>query len=117
MSDHRDRYQARVVLDGVDNAVIARAQPKLRAPLQAHVRKIIQPSAHFTYASLNPALHLRRQTEEDGIKLAGVDLRGLVHSASGLVDAQTALAQVGLAALDARDKLGIKFGLVFEVIR
>jgi len=44
-------------------------------------------------------------------------LRGLVHGASGLAPPHTALAQVGLATLDARDELLVQFGLVFEVIR
>ena len=66
---------------------------------------IIQPPAHFAYACLDPALNLWRQTEENGIKLAGVNFRRLVHGTSGFAHPHTALTQVGLAALDARDEL------------
>ena len=80
------------------------------------MRKIIQPPAHLAYACLNPALNLWRQTEENGVKLAGVDFRGLAHGASGLANPHTALAQVGLAALNAGYELWIQFSLVLEVI-
>jgi hypothetical protein len=81
------------------------------------VRKILQPPAYLAYACLDPALNLWRKTEENGIKLAGVDFRGLLHGPSVLPNTHAALSQVGLATLDARNELRIQFGLVFEVIR
>jgi hypothetical protein len=42
--------------------------------------------------------------------------RGLAHGRSTLVNAHAALAQVGLPALNARNELRTKVGLVFELI-
>ena len=71
--------------------------------------------SQFADVGQNSALNLRRETKENGIKLPGVAFGGLTHSASALVNPSTALTQVGLAALNAGDELGIQVSLVFEV--
>jgi hypothetical protein len=104
----RDEYKfVSPDIEGGNNAVIAHAESKLRTPLQANVRKFVQPSAQFPDVCQNPSLCLRRKTKEDTIKLAGIDLRCLAHEASGLLHPHLAITQVGLAALDARDELRI----------
>jgi len=46
-------------VEGIDDTVIARAEPKLGASLQARMRKIIQAPAQFADVGQNSALDLR----------------------------------------------------------
>ena len=74
--------------------------------------------AFFSSAFLRVPLLLCVKTGFLGLRLPSREqISGLVHGASDLATPHTALAQVGLAALDARDELRIQFSLVFEVIR
>jgi hypothetical protein len=101
---------------GVDDPVIADAQAKLGSPLQAVMRKVFQVASQLPNPGFQAGRPGRRKPEENRVELAGVNLRGLFHGPSASVDTYFALAQIGLAALDAGDKLRIKFSLVFEVI-
>ena len=101
---------------GVNDAVVACTEPELHTPLQADMGKVLQPPAQFADAAQNAALGLRRDTEEDGVKLTEVDFRGLAPRASTLVNPDSALAQVGFPALNAGNKIRVEVGLVFKVI-
>lgn len=97
----------------VNNPVVANADAKFRSSLQPFMGKALHPPTQIPKLGFNPRLQLRRQLQKDRVKFAGIDLRSLVHAASGFADAT--LAEVSLAALDAGDKIGIKLSLIFQV--
>lgn len=114
---HRDEKQlVRGDIELIDDPVIADPHAKLRSALQAHVRKAFKSRTKITNRGLDRRTMTRGKLKEDAVKLAGVDLRGLFHRTSGLEGSRLSFRKLGLASLDAGNKLRIQFRLVFQII-
>jgi len=66
---------------------------------------------------LNPCFEWGWSNAGRSRRIRGIDLGGLVHTPSRIVDAHAAFTEVSLASLDAGDEIRVDLGTVFEVSR